>query len=178
MELAQRTEALAVRVEKMRDLPAEALNQKADAGAWSALECLEHLNLYGDFYLKEIEERLLAAKPAPNAESYQSGMLGGYFVRIMEPKDGKIKAIKTKKPMDPAGSDLPVTTVARFLKQQQRMLELFSAAGRFHLGKVKTGVTFSSMIHLRLGDTLRFLVIHNERHVRQAEEALALVPQH
>ena len=26
---------------------------------WSILECLEHLNLYGDFYLVEIEKQIL-----------------------------------------------------------------------------------------------------------------------
>ena len=37
-----------------KTLSLEKLNQKQDDSSWSVLECLEHLNLYGDFYLPEI----------------------------------------------------------------------------------------------------------------------------
>lgn len=172
--LQERTSTLSERVAALKQLPPKALNFKPGEGKWSALECIEHLNMYGDFYLPEIEERLLQAKPSPDANGFSTGVLGGYFVRLMEPKEGKIKSMHTQKQMNPLHSELNITTLDRFLKQQERYLELVKGAERVNLKRVKTSVTISPLIKLRFGDTLRFLVAHNERHVAQAEAAAAL----
>jgi hypothetical protein len=42
-------------------------------------------------------------------------------------------------------------------------------AQKVDLTKVKTAISLSKFIKLRLGDTLRFLVYHNERHILQAQ---------
>ena len=34
------------------------LNKRLSDESWSVLECLEHLNLYGSFYLPEIKNRI------------------------------------------------------------------------------------------------------------------------
>lgn len=36
----------------------ETLNFRTSENSWSILECLEHLNFYGNFYLPEIENRI------------------------------------------------------------------------------------------------------------------------
>ena len=38
------------------------LNWKQNSESWSVLECLEHLNLYGYFYIPEIEKTILNSK--------------------------------------------------------------------------------------------------------------------
>jgi hypothetical protein len=69
------------------------------AGGWNVLECLEHLNLYGDFYLPEIRKRIVESS-FPPGEYFKSGWLGDYFVKSMEP--GKtMKKMKTFKDKDP-----------------------------------------------------------------------------
>ena len=38
--------------------------------------------------------------------------------------------------------------------------------------KTKTAISISKLIKLRLGDTFRVLIYHNERHIKQAERAI------
>ncbi len=54
--------------------------------SWSILECLEHLNLYGDFYIPEIKNRIESSKTLPK-ENFKSRILGNYFAKSMLPKE-------------------------------------------------------------------------------------------
>lgn len=70
-----------------------------------------------------------------------------------------------------------VTTIERFLKQQDRLLDLLHQARRIDLTASKTPVSVFRLVRLRLGDTFRFLINHIERHVLQAEQvATKLTP--
>ena len=46
---------------------------------------------------------------------------------------------------------------------------LLEQAKQVDLVKVKTAISLTKLIRLRLGDTFRFLVTHIERHVLQAQ---------
>jgi hypothetical protein len=147
------------------------LNRKKDSKSWSALECLEHLNLYGDFYLPEIEKRMSVGKFAPD-EIFNSGWLGNYFANSMKPSDNMTK-MNTFKDKNPANSALTVSVIDRFLHQQHQLLELLKKAEKHSLNKIKCSITLSPFIRLKLGDVFRFLIYHNHRHVVQANKALS-----
>lgn len=168
-ELINRSKQVLSTVSDYRSMNEELLNRKPDTESWSKLECLEHLNLYGDFYLPEIERNILQAK-RPSWYIFKSGVIGNYFVKLMQPKEnGTIKKMKSPADKNPSQSDLSVTTVDRFLKQIEHLLRLLEMAKRVDLTRTKTSISISKMIKLRLGDTLRFYVYHIERHVAQAE---------
>lgn len=160
-------------VQKFKSFSNEQLNYKSTPEKWSILECLEHLNLYGDFYLVEIEKRILAAKKIQGIKKdFKSGWLGNYFATSMLPsEDGsKMKTMKTFKDKYPKSSDLPRTTIDRFLKQQQMMLGLLDLAEEIDINQVKTNITIlKGIIRLKLGDTFRFVIYHNHRHIIQAQ---------
>jgi len=42
-----------------------------------------------------------------------------------------------------------------------------------NLNTIKIPTTLSKWIRMNLGDTFRFLIAHNERHIRQAKRAMA-----
>lgn len=168
-ELINRSKRALKTVSEYRSLNEALLNRKPDAESWSKLECLEHLNLYGDFYLPEIERNILQAK-RPSWHVFKSGVIGNYFAKLMLPKEnGAIKKMKSPEDKNPAKSDLSITTVERFVKQQEHLLRLLEMAKLVDLTHTKTAISISKMIKLRLGDTLRFYVYHIERHVAQAE---------
>ncbi len=167
-ELSQQVAAAVNTVNGFKSLTEEQLNFKKSVESWSILECLEHLNLYGDFYLKEIEKQILAAPKNEKAKSFKSGWLGNYFANSMLPKNGKVNKMKTFKKMDPANSNLPLTTIDRFLKQQEHLQTLLKLAETVDLTKTTTGITLTSLLRFRLGDTFRFFINHIERHVLQA----------
>lgn len=162
---------------KFRELPENDLNKKKDVNQWSVLECLEHLNLYGDFYLPEIEKQMLQAKKAGKDAVFKSGILGNYFANLMKVTDGKIKKMKSPKDKNPVNSKLSVLTIDRFLKQSEKIKVLLQQATTADLTKTKASISISKMIKLRLGDTFRFYVYHIERHVLQAQKNVTPVQQ-
>ena len=80
--------------------------------------------------------------------------------------------MKSPKDKNPSRSTLSITTISRFLKQQDQLLALLNQSRTIDLTKAKAAISLTSLIKLRLGDTLRFYTYHIERHVLQAERAL------
>lgn len=147
------------------------LNKRLTNESWSVLECLEHLNLYGNFYLPEIKNRIETSTTKTTTE-FKSGWLGNYFAQSMLPKENlnKMKAFKS---MNPIHSSLSKNTVTVFIDQQKQLLDLLNASRNVNLNKVKTNISITTLIKLKLGDTFRFIIYHNKRHVVQAQKVLA-----
>lgn len=139
--------------------------------SWNILECLEHLNLYGDFYLPEIEKSIQNSKTTSEPE-FRSGLLGNYFANSMLPK-AQLNKMKTFKNKNPIHADLDKAVIDRFIAQQLHLLELLEAARQVSLNKIKIKTTLSSLLRLKLGDTFRFFVHHNIRHGKQIEHIAA-----
>jgi hypothetical protein len=169
-DLSQMTRQHISYAETLLQLPEEKLNYRTHPESWSALECLQHLNLYGDFYLPEITNRIInsTTKPAP---VFKSGILGNYFANSMLPKE-KLNKMKTFKDKNPLGSKLDKRTIEEFIRQQNELLSLLERAKNINLNKVKTSISISNLIKLKLGDTFRFLINHNERHIIQAKKTI------
>ena len=165
-DLIERTKKVLNNAEQYTQLTLEQLNFKKSTESWSILECMEHLNLYGDFYLPEIENKMASSK-SNSATIFKSGLLGNYFAKSMLPKE-QLNKMKTFKDKNPLGSNLDKTTIDRFNNQQKKMLGLLNQARQFDLNKIKTGISISSWIKLKLGDTFRVVVYHNQRHIVQA----------
>lgn len=89
----------------------------------------------------------------------------------MLPKE-KLNTMKTLKTMNPIHSNLDKGVVNTFIKQQKKMLELLEEAQYIDLEKTKTNISISKLIKLKLGDTFRFVIYHNQRHVEQIKRIL------
>ena len=85
--------------------------------------------------------------------------------------------MKTFKVMNPAGSKLDRKVLEKFIGQQKTTLELLEKAAMVSLTKTKTSISISSWIKLRLGDTLRVVIYHNQRHLVQAAKVMKLFGQ-
>jgi hypothetical protein len=79
--------------EKLLQLSVKELNLKKNETDWSPLECIAHLNIYGEFYLPEIEKCINNA-PTDTTATFRSGVLGSYFVKLIKPKE-KLNKMKT-----------------------------------------------------------------------------------
>jgi len=169
-DLIQRTDVNITAAKNFKLLNLDKLNFKKEPKQWSILECLEHLNLYGDYYLVEIEKTMLANQKSSNPSLFKSGWLGNYFANMMLPQsNGEVKKMKSPNDKNPVHSQLGITTIERFLKQQELLKKLLHQALQKDLTKLKTPISISKWVKLRLGDTFRFVVYHNQRHIKQAE---------
>jgi hypothetical protein len=143
------------------------LNYRTEPNSWSVLECIEHLNRYGDFYLPEIEKRMAFPTVKAATTYYKPGLLGNYFVKMMLPQNNKIKKIKSPKDKNPINTAIEASVIDIFLQQQHTLLQLLEKAKHINLDTTKTAISISNFIKLKLGDTLRFFVYHIERHLQQ-----------
>ena len=169
-ELIEITKENLSRSEKFSQLSEKELNFKINKNKWSILECLEHLNRYGDFYLPEIKNSIQTSRKSKEDE-FKSGLLGNYFAKSMLPKE-KLNKMKTFKSMNPIGSNLDKSVLDKFINQQKTLLELLEQTKTVSLTKTKTGISISKWIKLRLGDTFRVVIYHNLRHLIQAEKVM------
>jgi len=161
------------RAEQFSDCSDEQLNYKINTESWSILECFEHLNRYGDFYMPELAARIDSAAQS-NESEFKSGWLGNYFVNMIRPKEN-LNKMKTFTSMNPEGSNLNKKVLDTFLNQQNLTLELLEKAQNVDLTKIKTNISISKWIKLRLGDTFMFVIYHNQRHILQAENVLKMI---
>jgi hypothetical protein len=84
-----------------------------------------------------------------------------------------MKKMKTFQSMDPMASSLNKETLNKFIEYQNLTLDILNDVKQYNLSKLKTGITISNWIKLRLGDTLRVVIYHNMRHVDQAKAVVS-----
>lgn len=177
-DLKKRTQTIITQVEdEIQHFSIEQLNWKANAESWSILECLEHLNLYGQFYIPAIRKAIDGAKKIDQLPLFKSGILGNYFAKSMLPKEGVVtNKMKTFRDKYPASSQLNKKVIENFLHQQHQFLTLLDAAEQVNLNKTKTPITISNLIKLKLGDTFRFVIYHHQRHMVQIQNLISSSP--
>jgi hypothetical protein len=158
-------------------LPPTALAAAPAPGKWSAAQCLQHLNFYGDHYLPAIEKAINKARSRGDKPSttFTSGWLGAYFTRLMLPQQNGTLPSTMQAPKNavPDPTPDPVQMLATFITQQEKMLQLLEAAKRVNLNTNRVPISLSAFIRLKLGDTFGFVIAHNERHVLQAARSLS-----
>lgn len=157
-------------VESLKSLSDDQLNKRINENSWSILEVVQHLNLYANFYHQEIENKMLQSN-LKAAKSFTSGILGNYFAQSILPKD-KLNKMKTPKAMNPIFTNLDRKIIDVFLLNQNQLLKLLETAKSKNLSKIKTNISLTPIIKIRLGDTFRFVVNHNLRHIKQIDRIL------
>ncbi len=147
-----------------------------EKGKWSVVQVLEHLNAYNRHYLPLIEKELSVVTYDTNAW-FSSGYWGEKFTKMMKPKnvfDIKNK-MKTSKKMSFPNSLNVDTVLKEFLAGQDKLLQLLEMGKGKDLAKIHIPITVTKLIKLRLGDTFRFLIAHEQRHIIQARNTLKKV---
>jgi len=170
IDLIEKTQLNIKEAENFYSLSIHQLNDRQKQDSWTILECLQHLNLYGDFYIPEIKKRIEQTKTQPS-HIFKSGIIGGYFVKSISLK-AELNKMKTPQDKNPIGSALDKSTIDNFIAQQEQLLSLLQKSKNVNLNKIKTNISLSKLIKLKLGDTLRFVIHHNERHIHQANKTL------
>ena len=161
----EQTRQIINQAEKLKSYDLNTLTWKQSEISWSILECLEHLNLYGEFYLPQIESKIENSTTKTDIE-FNSGILGKYFAKSMLPKE-KLNKMKTFKDKNPLNANLDKTVINKFINQQIKLLDLLNQSRNVSLNKVKIQTSISSLIKLKLGDTFQFFINHIIRHLNQ-----------
>lgn len=160
--------------EKLRKLPDHLITQQPGPGQWSIAQVLAHLNFYARHYLDAIEKKLHLHQMQPTI-AFRSGWLGNYFTKLMQPRPGNVIARKMKSPRNAEPQPQPDANaeLQAFLMHQHHLLNLLEVARSANLEVLRIPTTLTKLIRLRLGDTFRFLIAHEQRHFVQVNTILS-----
>jgi len=155
-------------------MSAEAVSKPPAPGKWSVIQVLYHLNSYNDYYLRHIEQTMRSGINIPYSASFKAGVIGNYFAKTMLPgNDGTVKNImKAPKDHAPHAGYNNIEAIDQFIAGQQKLLRLLKEARNVNMTRLKVPISISKLMKIRLGDTFRFLVAHQQRHFVQISNTL------
>jgi hypothetical protein len=161
---------------QLQQIPITILQQQPTVGKWSIAQVLEHLNIYSRYYNTAIEKKLHLNNTVPH-KNFTPGWLGNYFTKLMLPTKEHTIAKKMKAPKNATPTKMPNAKVVleECIQQQQQLLNLLAIAKSVNLQQHRIPTSLSKLITLKLGDTFRFLIAHQERHFLQISNILAIV---
>lgn len=164
--------------QKFLHLTADSLNNKPSPNSWSAAECFQHLLFTNGEYLKHFNEIVESSQKSDvkntfNHSSFHPfkhsfwGKLILYFVN----PNNKMKS-KTTKLFNPTYSKVEPEVVQKYLSQHDKIVEVISKMKNLNLRGLKIPSPINEKIKYNLGDAIKILVLHDQRHIQQAERAL------
>ncbi len=140
-----------------------------DRKAWSIAQCFEHLVVTDGLYVPRIREALAQAPAAAPDSVYNPGWFGKLFVRSAGPEGFRIKTFRIFQPGDDV---VDAASVDRFCDGQSALLDLLQTARGLDLNAVEVTSPQSRFLSLRVGAALEMLVLHQQRHLQQAERVV------
>ncbi|NMM48690.1 DinB family protein [Marinigracilibium pacificum] len=169
-DLIHRTELCLDFARSIRNYSSEKLNHRPGDTSWSALECIEHLNRYSEFYLPVFMKELsLPSKVSKN--QFSPGWLGEKFADSVKPLSEGASKMPTFKSKNPIHEELDPTVIDEFTTDLNAFLNTIKK-GFSGVNLDKKVSTTLPVIKLKLGDALRVYAFHNHRHIEQAKKAI------
>jgi DinB family protein len=172
-ELLDRVELIKAGTLPFLRLTDEQLNYRPHPDKWSIAEIFEHLNIIHAAYIRSIISRITSA-PDVRTDTFKSGWLGDWLYSAIMPRpDGSVFKMKTLKSLYPGNGNLEGHEVLhRFLQQCDGLDDILRHVSTKNLQKIRIPFASNRFLRLRLGDNLRYLVAHSERHLLQAQRLM------
>ena len=172
-ELLDRTELIKASTQPFLRLTDDQLHHRPGPGKWSIVEIFGHLNITHDLYIRCILSRITLA-PDVASDSFRSSWLGDWvYDKIMPRSDGsvfKLKALKSHTAV--AGKVDGKEVLESFLRKCDAIDDILHHVSTKDLQRIRIPFSFYRLLSLRLGDNLRYLVAHGERHLLQAQRVM------
>jgi hypothetical protein len=158
---------------------------RAAPDKWTVAECLDHLAVGNRVYLQAMRpaaERAIAGARLRRGPAHP-GLLGGWFVRLMEPPARPLFRTKAPRQIRPRVSPPLADAAAAFLASQDELQAFLRQFAAIDLAGVTFPNPFVRGIRFSLATGLHVLAAHQRRHLwqawnvrRAAEQAGAAVP--
>ena len=179
-ELAPELQALKNQIEALEERFArlvvgvsdEKLLERPAPDAWSAAECLDHLNITGRRSVALVDEavRELEAKNLKSDGPFRLRLFVKLFLRTVEPP-ARLKTRTGAAFSPPAGLE-PEAVKREFSALQKEFLGELEALNGYDLNRVRVRSPFARWLRYTLFEWLTVLLAHERRHLWQAERAL------
>lgn len=154
-----------------RSLNPQQLNWIPAPGVWSVGQCLEHLYITNEVYLRPMSRALEGRQPAVVQEITPGGF-GRWFIRNFIEPSSKTKRGRAPKKIKP-GAHVESDILDRFLDSNKRTRDLALRAGNYDVNRIRFRNPFIPLIRFTLGTGLEIISKHQSRHLLQAERVRA-----
>lgn len=154
----------------IKGLTEEHLRYSHSMDQWSILQCMEHLNHYFDFYLPQF---VLATKTNEKKSNqiFKPGFVGNYFANMLLYKENQ-KKLNSPKPTNPIYKETTINAIAVFENNLVQLKEILTSIPITSLNDKKITTMFSRRYKLKVGDGLRIVIYHNDRHFHQMNKLI------
>ena len=175
-ELLDRTELIKAGTQTFLRLTDDQLIFAPAPGKWSIIEVFAHLNLSNDIYIRIILPRVTLATDTPSDE-FRSSWLGEWtYEKIVPRPDGSVLIMKPAKSVQPVKPQADIKEVLyNFQSKCDALDDILRHSSTKDLRRIRIPFHFVPFLHFGLGETLRFLIAHNERHLLQAQRLVPAV---
>ena len=170
-ELVDQIDAVAARKDSlMEGLTQEQKTWHPQAGRWSILDCLEHLNRSDALYLRAM--RVVFERDRHNAslppKMFRLGFIARQMIRYLEPPP-RFRMPAPQSIMPPAGLR-PLEVESEFNRLHLELRGFVIEAGRVNMGAIHFASPISSLLKISLAEGCSILCAHDRRHLWQAEQ--------
>jgi DinB superfamily len=156
------------------DLDDQAVNWTPPSGRWSIAQCVSHLTLMNDFYLRGWPEAVADAARAERGpfKGLHPTPIGRWFARSMEPPVRmKSKAITA---VTPGPHVARATLVADYRRSHETYRHLVRGAAAVDVNRIVRPNAIVKQVKMRLSTVLLIIPAHDRRHLWQAANVKAL----
>ena len=155
------------------NLTASQLDWKPSAEAWSIGQCFDHLIAANTAYIPIIEQVLTGTKQSTTWEKIPllPTLFGKLLIKYLSPQS--TRKLKAPEVFKPSSSSIDEGIINRFIELQKRMMLLMKGTEGFNPGQIKITSPALRFITYSLMDAYQIVVVHEKRHVQQAERVLA-----
>lgn len=139
-------------------------------GSWSVSECLDHLATANRLYLRAMEPAAAQAlqRGRLRREAALPGLIGGWFVRMLEPPVKPHIKMRAPKKIVPRESPALADAAAQFFALQDEVRAFLRKYRDIDLSSVRFVNPFIRVIRFSLATGLHVIAAHDRRHLCQA----------
>jgi hypothetical protein len=153
------------------ELNEDQLNRKLSPDKWSIGECIDHLVISHDQYLKNIRKiEFERIEPGNDSKPYKHTIFGNILVNSVSPE--ATRKVKTFKVFKPIHKLIAIGVVDDYHRSLDELIEVARKFEGYDLIKIKISSPISSFIRLNLGDAFMIHLNHDRRHIDQANKVL------
>ena len=153
------------------ELNQEQLNWKPSPDKWSIGECIDHLIVSHDQYLKIIRkvdfERI---EPGNDNKPYKHSIFGKLLINAVAPE--ATRKVKTFKVFKLGHKLISIGVVDDYHRSLNELIDVARKFAGYDLNKIKISSPISKFIRLNLGDAFIIHLNHDRRHINQANKVL------
>ena len=149
-------------------LRAGQLNWKPAPESWSVAQCFDHLITSNKGYFSIVKSVVAGEKKTRFLERVPilPTIWSKALISSLDPKTGR--KLKAPAAFQPSTSDLPDSIIQDFVSQQSRVAEAMDSAKSVDADRIVITSPAASFVTYTLLDAFRIIVVHEQRHLRQA----------